>query len=127
MDINDYESLQEELENYKREKEKIRQIVGAIGGRVQSKSRQWINISLILGMIVLFGIAIMHHVFHFNVFLPATFYIELGMLLVSMKIIWMVHNQMKVNHFQFWILNSIEFRLNSIAKKMKTIEKKNQK
>lgn len=127
MDINDYESLQEELENYKREKEKIRQIVGAIGGRVQSKSHQWINISLILGMIVLFGIAIMHHVFHFNVFLPATFYIELGMLLVSMKIIWMVHNQMKVNHFQFWILNSIEFRLNSIAKKMKTIEKKNQK
>ena len=121
MDINDYESLQEELENYKREKEKIRQIVGAIGGRVQSKSHQW------MGMIVLFGIAIMHHVFHFNVFLPATFYIELGMLLVSMKIIWMVHNQMKVNHFQFWILNSIEFRLNSIAKKMKTIEKKNQK
>lgn len=122
MEVHDYEALQEELESFKKEKEKIRQIVGAIGGRVQSKSDKWVNGGLVISMILLFGIAIMHHVFHINVFLPATFYIELGMLLLSLKIIWMVHNQMKVNHFQFWILNSIEFRLNAIAKKMKDIE-----
>ncbi len=122
MDVNDYESLKKELESYKKEKEKIRQIVGAIGGRVKSKVDAWINWTLIVSMILLFGIAIMHHVFHINVFLPATFYIEMGMLFLSLKMIYMIHNQMKVNHFQFWILNSIEFRLNAIAKKIKEID-----
>ncbi len=124
MDVEDYEALKEELESYKREKEKIRQIVGAIGGRVKTKLNAWINWSLIASMVILFGIAIMHHIFHLNVFLPATFYIEMGMLFLSLKIIWMVHNQMKVNHFQFWILNSIEFRLTAIAKKIKEIDQK---
>ena len=127
MNSHDIESLQEELESYKKEKEKIRKIVGAIGGRVQSKYDVWINIILVFSMIILFGVAIMHHVFHVNVFLPATFYIELGMLLLSLKIIWMVHNQMKVNHFQFWILNSIEFRLNAVAKKLKDLDENLQK
>ena len=27
-------------------------------------------------------------------------------------------------HFQFWILNSIEFRLNAVSKKLSDIEKK---
>lgn len=124
MDIHDYEALRTELETYKKEKEKIRQIVGSIGGRVKSKTDSWINGILIISMILLFGIAIMHHVFHVDVFLPATFYIEMGMLILSLKIIWMVHNQMKVNHFQFWILNSIEFRLNAIAKKIKEVDEK---
>jgi hypothetical protein len=119
----DYETLMEELERYKQEKEKIRQIVGAIGGREQSKANKWINIILIISMIGLFSVAILHHIFHLNVFLPATFYIEVGMLLISLKIIWMVHNQMKVDHFQFWVLNSIEFRLVAMAKRMAKIEK----
>lgn len=123
MDGHDYVALQEELESFKKEKEKIRQIVGAIGGRAQTRSDKWVNRLLIVSMVILFSVAILHHIFHINVFLPATFYIEIGMLLVSLKIIWMVHNQMKVNHFQFWILNSIEFRLNAIAKQMKDIEK----
>jgi len=121
MDVKDYEALKEELESYKKEKEKIRQIVGAIGGRVKSKLDSWINGVLITSMILLFGIAIMHHIFHIEVYLEPTFYIEMGMLFLSLKMIWMIHNQMKVNHFQFWILNSIEFRLNSMAKKIKEI------
>ena len=51
--------------------------------------------------------------------------LEIGVLLVSVKIIWMIHKQTKVEHFQFWILNSIEFRLNAISKKLTQIEKKN--
>jgi len=46
------------------------------------------------------------------------------MLLVSIKIIWMIHKQGKLEHFQFWILNSIEFRLNDVSRRMKDIEKK---
>jgi hypothetical protein len=35
----------------------------------------------------------------------------------------MMHKQIKVEHFQFWILNSIEFRLNDVSKRMSKIEK----
>ena len=48
----------------------------------------------------------------------------IGVLLVSVKIIWMIHKQTKVEHFQFWILNSIEFRLNAISKKLTQMEKR---
>jgi len=44
-------------------------------------------------------------------------------LLVSIKIIWMMHKSTKVEHFQFWILNSIEFRLNDVAKQVRQLEK----
>ncbi|MBN2280319.1 MAG: hypothetical protein JXQ65_07055 [Candidatus Marinimicrobia bacterium] len=127
MEDQNYEALKEELEHFKKEKEKIRQIVGAIGGRVKTKVDIWVNRGLIAAMVILFGIAIMHHVLHIEGMFEATFYIELGMLFLSLKIIWMVHNQMKVNHFQFWILNSIEFRLNAIAKKIKEIDENIQK
>ncbi len=35
---------------------------------------------------------------------------------------WMIHKQARVEHFQFWILNSIEFRLNDVSKKLSRIE-----
>ena len=54
--------------------------------------------------------------------LPPLFSIELGVLLVSVKIIWMIHKQGRVEHFQFWILNSIEFRLNEITKSVRRLE-----
>jgi len=41
---------------------------------------------------------------------------------VSIKIIWMIHQQQKIDHFQFWILNSIEFRLNEIVRRTRIIE-----
>ena len=65
---------------------------------------------------------IARHCFHFQVPLPEMFSLEIAILLVSVKIIWMIHIQTKVEHFQFWILNSIEFRLNDIAKRIRTIE-----
>ncbi len=40
-----------------------------------------------------------------------------------MKSIWMMHKSTKVEHFQFWILNSIEFRLNDVAKQLRNLEK----
>ena len=36
----------------------------------------------------------------------------------------MINKQTKVEHFQFWILNSIEFRLNELAKQVKALHKK---
>ncbi len=51
------------------------------------------------------------------------FSVEIAVLLVSMKIIWMIHKQQKVEHFQFWILNTIEFQMNNTAVRIRKIEK----
>ena len=45
-----------------------------------------------------------------------------ALLLVSLKIIWMIHRQSRIDHFQFWILNSIDFQINSIAKRLGALE-----
>ena len=56
-------------------------------------------------------------------YIPFNLSIELGVFLVSVKIAWMIHEQQKVNHFQFWILNSIELRLNSLQTNFRKMEK----
>jgi len=38
------------------------------------------------------------------------------------KIILMISKQTRVEHFQFWILNSIEFQINLMSKKIRDIE-----
>jgi hypothetical protein len=54
--------------------------------------------------------------------LPPFLSMELALLLVSVKIIWMIHRQTKVDHFQFWVLNSIEFQINLMSKHLKELE-----
>jgi len=50
--------------------------------------------------------------------------IDLVLVTLSVKIIYMMHYQMRVNHFEFWILSSIEFRLNEMMKRLKQLTKK---
>lgn len=120
----DHNALLEELEQFRKEKERIRMLVGQIGGKHSQKHDQYMNIGFIIALIVLFLLDILRHVFHINVPLPQMFSIELAVLLVSIKIIWMIHKGTKVEHFQFWVLNSIEFRLNDVSKHIHEIEKK---
>lgn len=119
------ESLREEVRTFREEKEKIRSIIGQIGGK-QSKIHDRIaNFAFILFLVTLFSIDVLRHAFHSTSFewLPQMLSLEIGVLLVSLKIIWMIHKQTKVEHFQFWILNSIEFRLNEVSKKLTEMEK----
>jgi len=122
MDNNDA-ILKEELNQFKSEKEKIRQLVGQIGGKQSELQDKFINITFLLVLVSLFSADILRHFFHIDLPFPTLFSLELGILLVSIKIIWMLHRQTKVEHFQFWILQSIEFRLNDLSKKIKNIEK----
>jgi hypothetical protein len=112
------ELLREELEHFKMEKEKIRTLVGQIGGVRENRRESIITTVFIAAIIVLFILDVLRHVLGYDVPLPDMFSITLGVLLVSIKIIWMIHKQNKLEHFQFWILNSIEFRLNDIARKI---------
>lgn len=119
--------LKEELDQFKKEKEKIRQLMGQIGGKDAEKKDWWMN-TIFIGAITLLAINdVMHHVFHIETPVSVDFSIGLAVLLVSVKIIWMMHKATKVEHFQFWILNSIEYRLNDVAKQLRHLEKTIQK
>ena len=45
--------------------------------------------------------------------------IETGILLLSLKFAYFLRNEAKVNHFEFWTLASIEWRLNEIQKELR--------
>ena len=110
------EALKAEIEDFKKEKERVRQVVGSIGGANFSKRDMIINAVFLIVILVLFVMELTTH------FLPTYVSLEVSILLVSVKIVWMIHSQHKVNHFQFWILSSIEFRINEVVKNMKKIE-----
>ena len=116
-------SLQEELDQFRAEKEKIRDIVGQIGG-VRSRRREAIvNVAFIVVMLALLSLDILRELLHLKIPLPHTLSLELGILLVSIKIIWMMHMHSRVEHFQFWILNSIEFRLDNLSRQLRDNDK----
>lgn len=115
--------LKAELDQFKKEKEKIRKLMGQIGGKDAEKQDRWANRFFITAISLLALNDILHHVFGFHTPVPSIFSLEIAVLLVSVKIIWMMHKSTKVEHFQFWILNSIEYRLNDVAKQLRTLEK----
>lgn len=109
--------LKEEIDEYMRERDRIKQIIGRIGGKKYSKRDMIINIAFFVVIITLFVLEVTIHV------IPTFLSLEIGILLVSIKIIIMIHTQQKTNHFEFWVLNSIEFRLNEMYKKVREMEK----
>ena len=110
-------SLLEELREFEKEKDRKRQIVGKIGGKNNTQVKR-VN-SLLIGMII--ALLFMGGVLR-KMSLELTMY--LAILLGIIKIIWMLYETKKSNHFQFWILNSIEVRINEMADKINRIERK---
>ena len=108
--------LIKELEEYRRERDRIRTMLGSIGGNKYSKIDTIMNILFLAIIAVLFILEMTTH------FLPTNISLEIGILLVSIKIVWMIHSQQKVYHFQFWILNTIEFRQNELIKRIEKME-----
>ncbi|MHC4120075.1 MAG: hypothetical protein ACYSWO_21485 [Planctomycetota bacterium] len=49
--------------------------------------------------------------------------VELTTIMLSVKIIYLIHCQMRVNHFKFWILSAIEWRINEIMVHIKQLRK----
>ena len=114
--------LTEELRQFQEEKEKIRQVVGQIGGARSRKRETVITGVFIVLLVLLFAVDIFRHLFGIPVPFPTLFSLELGILLVSIKIIWMIHKQTRVEHFQFWILNFLEFRIDQMSKRLTSID-----
>jgi hypothetical protein len=115
--------LLEELQQFKAEKEKIRDLVGQIGSKASTRAEAVINIVFVLAVLGLFAFDVIRHIYHVAEGVPPMLSLSLGVFLVSIKIVWMIHRQSKIDHFQFWILNSIEYRLNDVSSRVRDMTK----
>jgi hypothetical protein len=117
--MDEMDVLREELEHYKAQKDKIRDVVGQIGGATSHRRVTMINIVFLIVVMSAFLFDLLRHVMGWEIpILPPLLLLEVAVLLVSLKIIWMIHKQSKVDHFQFWILNSIEFQMNMLSRRI---------
>jgi Flp pilus assembly protein TadB len=110
------EHLRQELDEFKKEKERIRNIVGEIGGK-NNKQHKVVSLIfvILIGVLLILGVVLQK----ITLFLTLEIVVVLGVF----KLIWMFYESQRASHFQFWILNSLEFRLNEMDRKVRRIEK----
>lgn len=97
--------------------------MGQIGGSQNARKHLILNtIFLVVGILFLFDLA--RHIFDLQITgFPALFSIEFAILLVSLTILWMIHTKTIVDHFQFRVLNTLEFQMNNMARRVRKIER----
>jgi hypothetical protein len=108
--------LRLEMEHFQKEKERVRAIIGKIGG-VPKFNEKLVNIVFIIIIVVSVVVSI------FSDEKLRLLMVELATVTLSLKIIYLIHCQMRVNHFKFWILSSIEWRINEMMKHIKEMKK----
>ena len=108
--------LKHALENFEQEKERVRAIIGSIGG-VPKFSTKLMNILFIVIIIAAGGVSIIADE------KLRLLMIELTTVMLSVKIIYMIHIQTRVNHFKFWILSAIEWRINEMMVQIKQLNR----
>lgn len=116
------ETLRAELEHYRTQKETIRDVIGQVGGQSGRGRRTAINVIFLALVLAAFAFEAMRLAFGWDMpYLPPMLALEVAVLLVSLKIIWMMHTQSRVDHFQFWVLNSIEFQINMLSRRINAL------
>jgi hypothetical protein len=113
---NEIDDLKRELEHFQQEKERVRAIIGRIGG-VPKFSTKLINAIFIIVIAVSVIISLIGGQ------QLRLLMIELATVTLSIKIIYLIHCMMRVNHFKFWILSSIEWRINEMTTLIKQSKK----
>lgn len=116
MTEQEQEVLLKELEAFSKEKDRIKKIVGKIGGSNNIQNKRVNTLLVFMVFTLLFTGGVLEKIS-----------IELAMycsiLIVLSKLIWILYEMKKANHFQYWILNSLEVKLNEISIKVRKIEK----
>ena len=112
-EIND---LKRELEHFQQEKERVRAIIGKIGGVPQFRTKL-INTIFIIIIVASVAVSIV------GGSELRLLMIELATVTLSVKIIYLIHCQNRINHFKFWILSSIEWRINEMMAHVKRLKK----
>lgn len=106
------EDLRKELEYFQKEKERVRAIVGKIGG-VPKTQANVINALFVIIIVLSVIVSIVAG----EKWRWLT--IEVATVTLSIKIIYLIHSQMRATHFEFWILSSLEWRINEIVKQLR--------
>lgn len=109
--------LKQALENFEKEKERVRAIIGTIGGVPKFRTKL-MNVLFIVIIIMAGAISV------FSGDKLRLLMIELTTVMLSVKIIYMIHIQMRVNHFKFWILSAIEWRINEMMVQIRELTRK---
>ena len=110
------EDLKQELEHFQQGKERVRAIIGKIGGVPKFRTKL-VNAVFILVIVASVVISVLTDE-KWRLLM-----IELATVALSLKIIYLIHCQMRINHFKFWILTSIEWRINEMMRHIKRLEK----
>ena len=110
------DDLKRELEHFEKEKERIRAIVGQVGGAPKSQVKL-VNALFIIILMVTVAISLVADE-KWRLIM-----IELATVTLSVKIIYLIHAQMRIAHFEFWILSSLEWRVNEIMKQLRQLKK----
>jgi len=108
--------MEQELNEFKKEKEKVRAIIGRIGG-LPGTGQKIVNL---LFIIVVFGTLIASLIVS-DVLRYAM--IDIAVALISLKIIYLIQNLEKVNHYELWTIASMEWQINAIRKDTQAIKK----
>jgi len=108
--------LETEIQSFEKDREKIRRIIGRIGGLPSGKARI-INVIFITMVLAVFGMSL---IWGGRI---RFFMIELGILLLSLKLVYFLESHIRLNHFQFWILSSLEWRVDKVDKRLRDLSK----
>ena len=108
--------LRQSLEHFEQEKERVRAIIGKIGGVPKFRTKL-MNVVFIVAILAAAVVSVIGGE-KWRLLM-----VELTTVLLSVKIIYMIHIQMRVNHFKFWILSAIEWRINEMMAEIKRLKK----
>ncbi len=112
------EDLKKELENFQQEKERVRAIIGKIGGVPSFNTRLFNAIFIIIIVVSL----IISFIGGSRVQLTM---IEVALVAMSAKVLYLMHCQSRVNHFQLWMQSSLEWRINEMMKMLRRMDGNN--
>lgn len=110
------QSLQDDLKQYEQEQKEWRKLIAR--SKIQENARLFDVINSVLFFLIV-GLFVVQLAFH-----PMSdiFSLETALFLVSLKLIMMIHSASRFNHFQFWILHSIETRVEGLNERLDRIE-----
>lgn len=110
------EQLKENLNEIQTEKDRIKGLLGEVGNKNNTQHR---IVSLIFALLIVVLLVLGVALQKISLYLT----LEIVAIVGLFKVIWMFYEFQRSMHFQFWILNSLEFRINDVDKRMKKIEK----
>ena len=110
------QDLKDELEKFQQEKERVRAIIGKIGG-VPAAQTKIINIVFTVSIAAFLLISVVGG----EKLRPLM--LELTLVALSIKIVFLIHLQSKVNHFQLWVMSAIEWRMNEMMRIVRSLSK----